>query len=79
VQSNVAKAEAKVKALFDGPTIPEAHRFTAYGLHMAGVEYLDHVRKAQSPESHVGRTLLRDEPAKARLTPLIRDIVASAR
>ena len=79
VQDNVAKATAKVTALFDGPTIPEAHRLTAYGLHLAGVEYLDHVRKAQSPESHVGRTLLRDEPAKARLTPLIRDIVASAR
>jgi len=79
VQTNVENAIKKVNGLFRGETIPEAHKLTAYGLHLAGVEYLDHVRKAQSPESHVGRTLLRDEPAKARLTPLIRDIVASAR
>jgi phage/plasmid-like protein (TIGR03299 family) len=79
VQDNVAKAIRKVNGLFDGPTIPEDHKLTAYGLHLAGVEYLDHVRKAQSEATKVGRSLLRDEPAKARLTPLIRDIVSAAR
>jgi phage/plasmid-like protein (TIGR03299 family) len=79
VQTNVENAVAKVKKLFDGPTIPEDHKLTAYGLHLAGVEYLDHVRKAQSDATRVGRSLLRDEPAKARLTPLIRDIVSAAR
>lgn len=79
VQNNVERAVEKVNGLFRGSTIPEDHKLTAYGLHLAGVEYLDHVRKAQSEATKVGRSLLRDEPAKARLTPLIRDIVASAR
>ncbi len=77
VQNNVEKAVAGAKALFNGPTIPEAHGLTAYGLHLAGVEYLDHVRKAQSDATRVGRSLLRDEPAKAKLTGLIREIVAN--
>lgn len=79
VQSNVETAIRKVNGLFRGSTIPEDHKLTAYGLHLAGVEYLDHVRKAQSDATRIGRSLIRDEPAKARLTPLIRDIVASAR
>lgn len=79
VQDNVEKARDKALALFDTPTIPEDHKLTAYGLHLAGVEYLDHVRAARSTESYIGRSLLRDEPAKARLTPLIRNLVAEQR
>jgi phage/plasmid-like protein (TIGR03299 family) len=78
VQGNVERAKASLLALFNGPTIPEEHRNTAYGLHMAGVEYLDHIRRSNSEATHVGRSLLRDEPAKARLTPLIREILAKA-
>ena len=77
VQNNVERAVASAKALFNGKTIPEEHRLTAYGLHMAGVEYLDHVRKAQSDATRVGRSLLRDEPAKARLSSLVREVVAN--
>ena len=77
VQNNVERAVDGAKALFSGKTIPEAHRLTAYGLHLAGVEYLDHVRKAQSDATRVGRSLLRDEPAKAKLNGLIREIVAN--
>ena len=77
VQNNVERAVASTRALFNGRTIPEAHSLTAYGLHLAGVEYLDHVRKAQSDATRVGRSLLRDEPAKARLNGLIREIVAN--
>ncbi len=78
VQKNVEDAQADLLRLFEGDTIPGDHKLTAYGLHLAGVEYLDHVRKAQSDATRVGRSLLRDEPAKVRLTPLIRDIVAEA-
>lgn len=78
VQTNVENAIAGAKALFNGKTIPEEHRLTAYGLHLAGVEYLDHVRRAHNDATRVGRSLLRDEPAKAKLTPLIREIVAAA-
>lgn len=77
VQTNVENAKASVLGLFNGPTIPEEHQLTGYGLHLAGVEYLDHIRKANSDATRVGRSLLRDEPAKARLTPLLREIVAA--
>lgn len=80
VQNNVEKATQSVLRLFaeSNATIPEAHRRTGYGLHMAGVEYLDHIRRAKSADSKVGRSLLRDEPAKARLPKLIREIAAAA-
>lgn len=78
VQTNVENGVEKLLALFNGPTIPEAHKLTGYGLHMAGVEYLDHIRRAESQDSYVGRTLLRDEPAKARLNKLVHDIAATA-
>jgi len=77
VQNNVEKAEKAALALFDTVTIPEDHKFTGFGLYQAGVEYLDHVRKAQSADSRVGRSLLRDEPAKARLPKLINEIVST--
>jgi phage/plasmid-like protein (TIGR03299 family) len=75
VQTNVEKAKTDVLGLFGGPTIPDEHKLTAYGLQLAGVEYLDHIRKAHNDATKVGRSLLRDEPAKGRLTPLIHDIV----
>jgi phage/plasmid-like protein (TIGR03299 family) len=78
VQRNAESAAEKVLALFNTASIPEAHKDTAYGLFLAGGEYLDHVRKYQSDDSYVGRTLLRDEPAKARLPKLIRDLVEVA-
>lgn len=78
VQANVENAQAAVRSLFNGPTIPEAHKLTAYGLHMAGVEYLDHIRRSNDVSTHLGRSLLRDEPAKARLPKLIREIAAAA-
>jgi phage/plasmid-like protein (TIGR03299 family) len=78
IQTNVENGVEKILALFNGPTIPEAHRLTGYGLHLAGVEYLDHLRRAESDDSYVGRTLLRDEPAKARLNKLVHDVALVA-
>lgn len=75
VQKNAEKARDSVLALFNGPTVPEAHKLTGYGLMLAGGEYFDHIREYQKPETYVGRTLLRDEPSKARLPKLIRDLV----
>lgn len=74
VKGNVEEARSRVRGLFDGPSIPDAHRKTAYGLHLAGVEYLDHIRGARSPETRYGRSLLRNEPAKAKLGKLIREV-----
>lgn len=74
VKGNVDEARGKVSALFDGPTIPEAHRLTGYGLHLAGGEYLDHLRGWRNKETYFGRSMLRREPAKAKLSTLIREV-----
>jgi phage/plasmid-like protein (TIGR03299 family) len=75
VVENVETARRAVRNLFTGPTIPEAHKLTAYGLRLAGVEYLDHLRGYRSKDTYVGRQLLRDEPAKVKLAALIREVV----
>lgn len=76
VMDNVLDARIKVESLFDGPTIPEAHKDTGYGLLQAGIEYLDHLRGYQSSDTYLGRTLLREEPLKRRLVPIIRQFGA---
>jgi phage/plasmid-like protein (TIGR03299 family) len=77
VKNNIEAERAKVNGLFFGPTIPDAHKLTGYGLHCAGVEYFDHLRNYRSKESYVRRTLLSDNPAKAQLTRTIRELVAA--
>lgn len=77
VKNNLESERAKISALFFGPTIPEAHNLTAYGLHLAGVEYFDHLRNFRSQDSYVKRTLLADNPAKANLIKTIREVVAA--
>lgn len=78
VLDNILKARKDVRDLFNGVTIPEAHRNTAYGLMLAGGEYLDHLRKAQNGDTYLGRTLLRAEPLKQKLVPQIRALVGAA-
>ena len=74
---NILRERVKVRAIFDGPTIPEAHRYTAYGLVQAGIEYLDHLRAFRNSDTYLGRTLLRDEPLKRKLVPMVRELAAS--
>jgi phage/plasmid-like protein (TIGR03299 family) len=78
VLDNINEARAKVQGIFDSETIPEEHRNTAYGLVTAGVEYLDHLRGYRNQDTYLGRTLLRDEPLKSRLLPMVRDLVSVA-
>jgi len=78
VLDNILRERSKVRAIFDGPTIPEAHRNTAYGLVQAGIEYLDHLRAYRNSDTYLGRTLLRDEPLKRRLVPMVRELAASS-
>ena len=77
VKNNIEAERAKVNGLFFGPTIPDGHNLTAYGLHLAGVEYFDHLRAFRSQDSYVKRTLLTDNPAKANLIKTIREVVAA--
>jgi len=44
VVRNVEHGQAVVRNPFQEPTIPEPHKLTAYGLRLAGVEYVDHLR-----------------------------------
>lgn len=77
VKANIETERAKIGSLFMGPTIPEAHKLTGYGLFLAGGEYFDHLRNFRSPDSYVRRTLLTDNPAKANLARTIREVVAA--
>jgi phage/plasmid-like protein (TIGR03299 family) len=77
VLDNILRERTKVRAIFDGPTIPEAHRNTAYGLVQAGIEYLDHLRSYRNSDTYLGRTLLRDEPLKRKLVPMVRELAAA--
>lgn len=77
VRLNVTDAQQLVRSCFNSNTIPEAHRFTAYGLHLAGIEYLDHLRDARSSETRVARSLLRDEPAKKKMRAVIRELTTA--
>lgn len=77
VQTNLDTERTKILSLFMGPTIPEAHKLTGYGLWLAGGEYFDHLRNYRSKDSYVKRTLLSDNPAKAALANTIRDLVAA--
>jgi phage/plasmid-like protein (TIGR03299 family) len=75
VKKNVEDARGAMLALFNGKTIPEEHRLTGYGLHLAGVEYLDHLRGSRNADTKYGRALMRNEPAKAKIHTLIKDVV----
>lgn len=77
VKNNVERERAKINSLFFGPTIPTAHVLTGYGLHLAGVEYFDHLRNSKGHDSYVKRTLLADNPAKVSLTKVIRECVTA--
>jgi phage/plasmid-related protein TIGR03299 len=74
VKNNIEAARSQVRNLFDHESIPEAHNLTGYGLHLAGVEYLDHLRGYQNKSTYFGRQLLKNEPMKAKLTKLIHEV-----
>lgn len=76
VASNIDEARAAVRSVLDGPTIADGIRDTAYGLFQGGIEYLDHYRRAQSPETRFGRTILHQERVKDKLVSLVRSVAA---
>lgn len=78
VRENIERARKQVRGTFDSPSIPEAHRNTAYGLLLAGTEYLDHLRASRNSDTYLGRTLLRDEALKTKLVPTIRELAGAA-
>lgn len=79
VRDNIDLARGMVFSLFDGDTIAPDIRNTAYGLLQAGTEYLDHLRGYRNHSTYLGRTLLREQPLKTKLVPLVRRIATADR
>jgi phage/plasmid-like protein (TIGR03299 family) len=74
VAANVSAARDAIRTILASETTaPVAH--TAYGLVQAAGEYLDHVRKARTWETRLGRTLLRPEDGKRRALSIVRQVV----
>jgi len=84
VKTNIATAKRELRNILNGPTTPEAHRNTAWGVWNASVEYLDWIRGTRGKdqrtksESYVQRTLLSPNAAKAQALTLIRDVAVHA-
>lgn len=74
VVGNIEQARQAVRNILASPTC-EGIADTAYGLVQAAGEYLDHVRKAKSWETRLGRTLINPEPLKAKALGLVREVV----
>lgn len=77
VVKNIDTARQAIRDIIASPTVPEAHKLTGYGLHLAGVEFLDHVRPFRSHNSYTRRCLLKPDKAKAKLTGLIKEVAVA--
>lgn len=77
VLDNINDARQNLRNIFFSQTIPDDLRETAFALMQAGVEYLDHIRGYRNHDTYMNRTLLREEPMKKKLMPLIRELVAA--
>ena len=77
VRTNIENARQQLRELIDlSPTIPDAHRRTAYGLFSAGVEYLDWTRKVNKEEVRFTRSMLDTTKTKLRLAELAAKVAA---
>jgi phage/plasmid-like protein (TIGR03299 family) len=76
VMTNIEASRAQLRGLFNSVTNQEIAG-TAYGLVQAAGEYLDHVRRAHSWETRLGRSLMRPEPLKQKALALARTAAAS--
>lgn len=72
VRKNIDTARAAFSRIYESSPTTDGHRGTALGLVDTAVEYLDHVRTARTSDTHIGRTLLRTEPLKAKAVTLAR-------
>jgi phage/plasmid-like protein (TIGR03299 family) len=73
VEANVKTARLQLKEILDGPTC-EGIDHTSYGLVQASVEYLNHVRKAQSRESRFKRAYLDKNDITRDAVKIVREL-----
>lgn len=75
VVGNIERAREQVRAIIAGPTVQGAGiGGNAYGLFEAGIEYLDHERRALSAETRFNRSILRRERMKDALVPMVKEV-----
>lgn len=75
VKGNIIEARELVMSVYNSRTMPEAHRFTAYGMWLAGTEYLDHMRPYRNRTTLYNRQLMGDEKMKRELYKAIKEVV----
>jgi phage/plasmid-like protein (TIGR03299 family) len=73
VKRNVEEAQGALRAVILSPTTREVQH-TAYGLVQGATEYLDHVRRFKSRETHFTRSYLSPEPLKRKAESIAREI-----
>lgn len=71
---NILDARRQVDDILGGETIPKAHKRTAYGLWQAGIEYLDHYRRANTPETYFKRGVFDSTATKKRLAKVAAEV-----
>jgi phage/plasmid-like protein (TIGR03299 family) len=74
VVQNVTVARRQLTEILDGPTC-EGIAYSSYGLVAASVEYLNHVRRAQSNESRFKRAYLDRNTITADAVRIAREVV----
>lgn len=74
VTENVQKARSMFKSIYNDSITTEGVRGTAWGLVQSATEYLDHARSFRTPDSYMGRSILRAEPAKAKALTIARAV-----
>lgn len=77
VHENVERARSLFRHIYTESVTTEAVRGTAWGLVQTATEYLDHARAYRSPDSYLGRSILRAEPAKAVALRVAREVCGS--
>lgn len=74
VLGNVEASRQKLRQVWNSMTMPPAHELTAYGLMLAGGEYLDHIRGYRNTNTYFGRSMLTHEGEKAKMMKMIQAI-----
>lgn len=75
VLGNVEASRQRLRQVWNSPTMPPAHELTAYGLMLAGGEYLDHLRGYRNSNTYYGRSMLNHEGEKAKMMKQIKELV----
>lgn len=75
VLANVEASRQKLRQIWNSPTMPADHELSAYGLMLAGTEYLDHIRGYRNSSTYFGRSMLNHETEKSKLSKMINQLV----